>query len=104
MAYEVDGEKEFLGFNFRVQTPLQMQDYRTSANCISNWVVMAPSGDGWGMPEELVKARARFSDWFKNWESNDFHDILKFRDWIAEDARETNSERCFQYYCYLRPG
>ena len=90
MVYEVDEQREFLGFNFRVQTPLQVQDYRTEKKCISKWVVLAPSSDVTAAPEELMNAREKFSGWFDKWEFKHLNGIPEFSAWMRKvDTEES---------------
>lgn len=89
MAYDVDGHKDFLGFHFRVQMPLQMQDYRADNGCISNWVVLAPPANKAGTPPELIAARAGFANWFTKWKFKEMDEVIpRFGNWIGEYVEE----------------
>ena len=80
------GRSEFLGFHFRIQTPLEMQDYSTSAKCISKWTVLVPPDKLPGNP--LAQARELFSGWIKTFEASPdsakvYDDLVKFKsEWI----------------------
>ncbi len=37
---------EFLGFNFRIETPLPTQTYESSSECISQWAIVVPPETG----------------------------------------------------------
>jgi hypothetical protein len=86
---DFNGQKDFLGFHFRIQTPLPMQDYQPDMKCIANWVVMAPSANASGIPEELSTARGRFSDWYDQWQFKPITGISSFIDWAGEDVSES---------------
>jgi hypothetical protein len=42
------GEKSagFLGFNFRIETPLPIQSYQSSSDCLSQWAMVVPPESG----------------------------------------------------------
>jgi hypothetical protein len=58
-----DGSKEFLGFNVNVEAPLELQDYSTPAECISNWVLFVPPAGSDETLGDLVDARGYVSQW-----------------------------------------
>ena len=89
MAHEINGKKDFVGFHFRIQTPLQVQDYEPYPKCISNWVVLAPPANASGVPPELNAARERFSAWFENWEFKPIPEMDEFIDWADASVTET---------------
>lgn len=89
MAHEINGKKDFLGFHFRIQTPLQIQDYEPYPKCISSWVVLAPPANASGVPPELNAARERFSAWFDDWEFKPIPEMDQFIDWAQETVSET---------------
>jgi hypothetical protein len=88
MAYEIDGQQDFLGFHYRIQMPLPVQDYRSDERCISNWVVLAPRSNVAGVPPELNDARNGFSDWFTKWRLKEIDDISEFGRWVGTTERE----------------
>jgi hypothetical protein len=89
MVHDIDGKKDFLGFHFRIQTPLQIQDYEPYSKCINNWVVLAPEAGASGIPPELNEARERFSTWFETWEFKPIPDMDQFINWAEEIVSET---------------
>ncbi len=79
------GRNEFLGFHFRIQTPLELQDYSPTATCISRWVLLVPPPTLAGNP--LMDARDKFADWIRVFQSSTdtttlFDDLDKFKDWL----------------------
>ena len=88
MAFDLEGKQDFLGFHFRIQMPLQVQDYRPDTRCISNWVVLAPPPNQAGVPPELNDAREGFADWFKKWEFEHIDEMLRFGRWIGDGVEE----------------
>jgi len=84
MAVQVgDQQPEFLGLQFRLETPLESQDYRPTQACVSNWVMLLPPEDS-----ELANIRDRVGGHFQQWQNTRtvFEDIPHFRDW----ARNTD--------------
>ena len=78
----------FLGFLFRIETPLDIQSYRSDNNCLSRWVTVVtdPPGD-----DALRKATSRIERWVPIWEelaSKPFKDMRDFGDWIGERQTE----------------
>jgi hypothetical protein len=55
------GKSEYLGFHFRIQTPLELQDYSASSQCISKWIMLVPPDNLNGNP--LAQARQEFAGW-----------------------------------------
>jgi hypothetical protein len=88
MAVQVGDEPpEFLGLQFRLETPLESQDYRPAQTCVSNWVMLLPPPDS-----ELANARDRMRAHLAQWKNTRtiFDDIPHFRDW-ARNADEPSS-------------
>lgn len=84
MAVQIGGQPpEFLGLEFRVETPLESQDYRPAQTCVSNWVMLLPPEDS-----ELANVRDRVRAHLAQWQNTRtmFDDIPQFRDW----ARNTD--------------
>jgi hypothetical protein len=81
------GMEEFLGFHFRVEVPLEIQDYTPSASCISAWRLMVPPPDS---PNEMQRARTPFAGWikeFRDWKDHaqvDYKEKL-FDDWLNQN-------------------
>src|SRR5271155_5889483 len=78
-----DQPPDFLGFQFRLETPLESQDYRPAQTCVSNWVMLLPPEDS-----ELANVRDRVGAHLLQWQNTRviFANIPHFRDW----ARNTN--------------
>jgi hypothetical protein len=55
---------EFLGFHFRIEVPLQVQEYRPTTACVSRWVMVLPPKEG-GVDEALAQARASVGTFIK---------------------------------------
>lgn len=95
MVHDFDGKEDFLGFHFRIQTPLEIQDYQPYSKCIGSWVVVAPPANASGVPSELNEARAHFSDWFKTWNLEPISGMRPFIDWARQNVSETNPVSLF---------
>jgi hypothetical protein len=52
-----EGPPEFLGFHFRIETPLAIQNYQRSSGCISTWALALPPARG-----DLQEMRTRFDE------------------------------------------
>lgn len=89
MTHDIGGKKDFLGFHFRIQTPLQVQDYEPYSKCISSWVVLAPEAGASGIPPELDEARKRFSTWYETWEFKPILEMDQFINWAEQEVSET---------------
>jgi hypothetical protein len=77
--------KDFLGFHFRVETPLEKQNYATPIDCISNWDLLVPKFNG--KDNDLQEARHPFAPWitaFGGWHGHaSVYDRLgAFRNWV----------------------
>jgi hypothetical protein len=88
MVHDFDGKRDFVGFHFRIQTPLEIQDYQPYSKCIGSWVVVAPLANASGVPEELSGARNHFSDWFKNWTFKPLDSMDQFINWANTNVSE----------------
>ncbi|HEY5884110.1 MAG TPA: carboxypeptidase regulatory-like domain-containing protein [Pyrinomonadaceae bacterium] len=95
MAFDRDGQKDFLGFHFRIQTPLPIQDYQPYTKCIGNWVVLAPPANVSGTPPELNTARLHFSDWYDKWKFQQLDEIHSLIKWAGEDVDEKTPASLF---------
>ena len=86
-----DGTKEFLGFHFRIQTPLELQDYSPQVTCPSKWVLLMPPVNLVDNPLSL--ARDEFKDWIGVFAKDSSHttvyaDVDTFKDWLAPGPTE----------------
>jgi SH3 domain-containing YSC84-like protein 1 len=80
--------KEFLGFHFRIQSPLELQDYSPQTTCVDKWTLLVPPPNLVGNP--LLAARAAFDGWISKFQSfrpnaSVYDNLDKFRDWLAGD-------------------
>jgi hypothetical protein len=86
------GEKghgpDFLGLQFRVEAPLQNQDYRPATTCVSNWVMLVPPHDA-----EFSEIRTRIGSRLRTWENTRlvFDNIPKFRAWARTSDQNAES-------------
>jgi hypothetical protein len=92
-----DGRREFLGFHFRIQTPLRLQDYSEHGACLSNWVLLMPPLNLFaGNP--LILARRQFADWIDTFQADQLHaklyqDVDAFKNWVSPDqTKDANPE------------
>ena len=81
-----NGRNEFLGFHFRIQTPLEIQDYSEHTTCPSTWVLLMPPANLTDNP--LTDARYEFKDWIDVFLSDTSHatlfdDVDKFKGWLV---------------------
>lgn len=81
-----NGRNEFLGFHFRIQTPLEIQDYSEHTTCPSTWVLLMPPANLTNNP--LTDARYEFKDWIDVFLSDTSHatlfdDVDKFKGWLV---------------------
>ncbi len=80
---------EYLGLHFRIQTPLELQDYRPNNSCISKWTLLVPPENLPGNP--LSTARKEFSGWIKTFQMSPayaqvFDDLATFKTkWLNPD-------------------
>ena len=79
---------DFLGFHFRVETPLEKQDYNTPTTCISNWVLLVPGKNH--QDEALREVRAPFETWiaeFRAWRDHAvvYENVNAFGKWLSRD-------------------
>jgi hypothetical protein len=88
MVHDIGGQTDFLGFHFRIQTPLHIQDYQPYTRCIGNWIVLAPPANASGIPRELNDAREQFSHWHDKWEFEPISDIDALIEWAEKDIGE----------------
>lgn len=88
-----DNSEEFLGFRFRVETPLEVQSYKPKTGCIQKWDLVVPPDTSTGA---LKRARDQASGVITNWLSriwgpgnpNRLNTMRKFEDWLAEKTEE----------------
>ena len=95
MIHDFDSKRDFIGFHFRIQTPLAIQDYQPYSKCIGSWVVVAPRANASGVPQELSDAREHFSDWFKNWTFQPLENMGQFINWASTDISEPDPVSLF---------
>lgn len=95
MVHDFGGKKDFLGFHFRIQTPLQVQDYQPYSKCIESWVMLAPRANASGVPKELNDAVQHLSKWFTSWQVEPISEMDRFIKWVGEDVSETKPVSLF---------
>ena len=95
MVHDFDGKRDFVGFHFRIQTPLEIQDYQPYSKCIGSWVVVAPPANASGVPEELSTASKHFSDWFQTWKVESIGEMGAFITWISGEVSEPDPVSLF---------
>ena len=82
---------EFVGFYFRVESPLERQTYRATKACVSRWVLTLPRA---GSQDVLGKAREHSSGLvtaFQPQAQHLFEDIPPLRAWLADEAAAPDS-------------
>jgi branched-chain amino acid transport system substrate-binding protein len=83
---------EFLGFHFRIESPLEIQSYKSSDDCISRWVTVIPPPNH---PDKaLRRAALRLTDRIKLWRKQawkPFEDMREFGKWVSESQTEKTS-------------
>lgn len=84
----------FLGFHFRIETPLELQDYTSSSSCISKWVLLVPPEDIDN--QALKRARSAFDGWiqaFDGWEGHAQvdEDLTTFGNWAEQETKDKES-------------
>lgn len=87
------GGEDFLGHHFRIEIPLQRQDYTQSETCIRDWVALVPPDtkpNGEAQDVDLVKVRGPLNDWITHLQSASgnarvFEHLSDFRTWLAND-------------------
>jgi hypothetical protein len=100
------GKTDFLGFRFRIESPLQLQDYTPASSCISKWVLMVPPDIAAGNPptnpglvpdddlaHSLPPAKGSL-DGFRSWgESHvSIFNLTDFRDWLEDSDTSTPTD------------
>jgi hypothetical protein len=66
LAVRVDqAEPEFLGFHFRIEAPLPIQNYQSASSCISTWALVIPPARG-----DLQNIRTRIDENLADYESS----------------------------------
>jgi hypothetical protein len=74
--------KDFLGFHFRIESPLEEQSYAATQVCLSNWAMLLPPENA---PQVLLNARKQYSLWDKGWSTQPgYMDFTKFTTWISD--------------------
>ncbi|MBI5749343.1 MAG: beta-propeller fold lactonase family protein [Nitrospinae bacterium] len=90
MAVDVtDKRKEFIGYHFKLETPLRVQSYRIESDCISSWLTVLPNND-----DNLQAARKQINPSIINkWRINSifYEEIKPFREWVHKNIKDTFS-------------
>ncbi len=79
---------DFVGYSFRVETPLPLQTYESATACVSRWVIVVPPVTAGG---PLQKARAVIKDRIEKWKQvATVHQAMPpFRQWLTREGPET---------------
>lgn len=86
------GSKDFLGFHFRIESPLIRQDYSRSRECIRNWVLVVPPENAQYPLNEARKSLKVPLDGFRGWRTFTAYDNLdQFSDWLRNETGESQS-------------
>lgn len=88
-----NGSEDFLGFYFRVETPLQRQNYETPHSCISSWRLLVPSTTTGNSMDQARKPFGPWIDSFTAWGSHavvDQGDIKAFSLWLKSGTIVTD--------------
>jgi hypothetical protein len=93
MAVSLDKKPaKFLGFYFRIETPLETQSYQTSEVCLSRWVTVSPPPDV--RDPALKQAVGRLKKLVPIWREQalkPFEDMTKFGEWIKGKDTEKDA-------------
>jgi hypothetical protein len=91
MTVNIDKKPTFLGFHFRIETPLPVQTYEAVPLCLNRWVVVLPPQAG--ADPTLVNARQGLSSIIQKWQGKaDFKkDFDSFGDYIGDTNAEQES-------------
>ncbi len=91
---------DFIGFHFRIETPLENQDYTTPNTCISHWVLLVPQENDNNPYDDMQQARKPFASYigkFGKWSGHSivYQDVDPFRDWLTNDNVQASSDAIF---------
>jgi hypothetical protein len=88
------GYQDFLGFHFRVETPLENQNYETPQSCIANWTLLVPDSK---TPDDALRmARAPFASNIRSFRAWNGHATVydrldEFRNWAKAKGDQRNT-------------
>lgn len=92
----VPGYGDFVGLHFRIETPLEQQDYTASSACISKWVVVVPEEDPANKYDDMQQARAPFAQFIgqfqKSANSTVYQNMGPFRAWLRQWGGNAESD------------
>lgn len=92
----VPGYDDFVGLHFRIETPLERQDYTASPGCISKWVLVVPENDPAHQYDDMQQARAPFAsvidEFQKSQNSTIYEKMGPFRSWLRQGGGTAESE------------
>jgi len=87
-----EGPPEFLGFHFRIESPLGIQSYESSNACISRWVTVFPPPNH---PDQALRdAALRLTNQIEIWREQawkPFENMRDFGNWVSETQTENAS-------------
>ncbi len=83
----VPGYDDFVGLHFRIETPLEQQDYTASSGCIADWVLLVPEDNPNKPADDMQMARKPFADYIGQFQTQKTHAVVHesikpFRDWL----------------------
>jgi outer membrane protein OmpA-like peptidoglycan-associated protein len=92
MAVDLGGGKtEFIGFHFKIESPLKYPNYINEVKCISRWVLSMPVKDkDLKNYYEKISADVRQS-WRVNAGREFFEDLPTFENWLKEEVTDNKS-------------
>jgi hypothetical protein len=90
------GYDDFVGLHYRIETPLERQDYTASAACISKWVLVVPEDDPAHQYDDMQQARAPFAPFigqFQKWTNSTVYQKMgPFRSWLRQGGSAAESD------------
>lgn len=87
----------FTGFYLDIQTPLEIQDYSDSKECVSKWTLFVPPRNADGDLGAVEEARNNLSPWIEGFKSAcgdcvmDDEDEIKFRHFLNGDGPDAGA-------------
>jgi hypothetical protein len=88
-----ENSADFLGFNFRIETPLPTQTYQSSSDCLSQWAIVVPpeSGGDATLDDARRQAETVIEEKWKPM-AEAYTVMKKFGGWLGQREKETEKE------------